>query len=1070
MKKLLLALAVVMMFSAVACAAAEPGYLMTPCETDPFFPNASNGCNLVNTPECLRVISTEDLLEGKNGDPYFMVNQELDSKYEWIKFRIKNLSEATMFEFHFSSTATEDKITAATCTHFPISSGDTEYKEYIYNIKEANLASQNVNEDVNLEKSVWDGKISTLRFDCMWKAEPSGQMPKFSTMEIDYIAFFETKEDAEAFVPAPKIIKGEEVFSDIEWSKDSPHFITSDEEEMQKWAPNGADVAYELGNLRLTPTNHDPTLTRSFDEPFSSEEFPYFAYRFKANTSIPQGGFFFLNQYETKLSDRTYSQFPIMNPGQWTDVVMDMRTLKHGNWKGDISLMRLDPINGSTIDEGAFILINRLGFFRTREEAYAFLWEGTAEDYSSSISFRSELSKTIIPGGVLSDGYDKSRYTLASTTPEGTGTNPVVMRTNDDGSVNIVALSYVNDYGHASYVANKEGKYTIGYNHKDYSDISGHWGESYINFVSDRTLFGGTSPTEFSPDETMTRGMFITVLGRMHGLDQTKYDGNTGYTDVPATEYYAPYIQWAKETGIMAGVSATEFAPEAPITRATMAVVIKNYTDNSGFEFVIYTETEGFNDLAGLDEATVNAINTVKNVGIINGKGEGRFDPHGISTRAEVATVMERVIKAVLGVNIPAGAKDAEYFEKDKIRLGVWGFASSLGTPEGMKDLADLGINLIVHGPAASGSTGDTVLNYADIYGIEVYMNDYYTLSASPENVDKFIEEKDPKVTAAGYMHHPSFAGHYITDEPGTDFFPNLGKIVDDYEEQMPGKRAFINLLPMYANAAQLKFGASAAAIEYYDADPALYRKHCQEWFNTNNTDYICTDIYPLNWAGPTLKTTYNDYVESINQIATVAREEDKEFWCCIQTYGWADNKRTPTEAEYRWQCYCMLSFGATGLLLWQYYSSNPLHPSLVDNYTNEPTEAYYDCKPVMWEMRDISDTYVQYKYLGTYTVNAIRPYQKMSNPYAGIDGITVESENSLLVGCFDKKDGSGAKAITIVNMEEFQGDIPAKATLKVDASKTVTIYNHGKPEVLENNGAIEINFASGDGFFITIE
>ena len=136
MKKLLLALAVVMMFSAVACAAAEPGYLMTPCETDPFFPNASNGCNLVNTPECLRVISTEDLLEGKNGDPYFMVNQELDSKYEWIKFRIKNLSEATMFEFHFSSTATEDKITAATCTHFPISSGDTEYKEYIYNIKE----------------------------------------------------------------------------------------------------------------------------------------------------------------------------------------------------------------------------------------------------------------------------------------------------------------------------------------------------------------------------------------------------------------------------------------------------------------------------------------------------------------------------------------------------------------------------------------------------------------------------------------------------------------------------------------------------------------------------------------------------------------------------------------------------------------------------------------------------------------------------------------------------------------------------------------------------------------------
>ncbi|MBQ9921210.1 MAG: S-layer homology domain-containing protein, partial [Clostridia bacterium] len=592
--------------------------------------------------------------------------------------------------------------------------------------------------------------------------------------------------------------------------------------------------------------------------------------------------FFFTNEIHTSLSDATYCNFMINNPGEWTNLVMDLRKVEHGNWTGNVNLIRLDAVNGANADLDAKVYINRLGFFKTQEEAYAFLADGTSEDYSGATEFRGQLFKALIPGGALESGYKEESYTLRSTTPDGEGTSPVVIRKNADGTQSIVALSYTNDNGYTTYVANKAGEYTLGYNHKDYTDTKGHWGENYINFVSDRALFGGTSPTEFSPDMPMTRGMFITVLGRMHGLDTSLFDTNTDYTDVPADIYYTPYIKWAKDEGIMAGISDTVFAPEEPIDRATMAVVINNYVNNSGFTFNIYRELEGFNDLAGLDEATVAAINNVKNVGIINGKGEGKFDPSGISTRAEVATVMERVIKTILGVSAPAGSYTNEYITRDRIHLGVWGFGSSLATPQGMKDLADLGVDLIVHGSGAAGSPGDVILNYADIYGIEVYMNDYYTMNYSPsdEKTEAFIANRDPVKLSAAYAHHPSFAGHYITDEPGSDFLPNLGKIVDAYEERMPGKRAFINLLPMYANAAQLKYGAGAAAIEYYDSDPELYRKHCQTWFASTDTDYICTDIYPLNWAG-TAKTTYAEYVESINQIATVAREEGKEFWCC---------------------------------------------------------------------------------------------------------------------------------------------------------------------------------------------
>jgi len=1054
MKKILF-FALLISVLCISAFAAEPGFLLTPDFTAPIKYSTLYAAELTYGENYATITSTHDLNEGQTGDPHFVVNTELDPKYKWMKIRIMNHSQAAVFEMHFASEATGSKITAESCTHFPITAQDTEYKEYIFNISDHNAQKQG-------GKSYWEGKINQLRFDCMWIAEPSGQMPKGSSMDIDYIAFFETEEDAMAYDKAREKID----YSNVEWDKNSPHFIFDNAEEVSKWALHQASSELEMGNLKFIPNGNDPTIARQFEIPFAAEEFHWFAYRYKAATESTVGGLFFTSDKVPNLTSKFYESFKLNPNGYWTDYILDLNNITNGTWEGTINSMRLDPVN-DRVSFDTKIYINRIGFFRTKEEAFAFLAAGGTEDFSKSAQLNGDMFKAIIPGGTIADTLDERKFILQS---ENADNSSVVTYTDANGNKSIVALSYTNDYGYTSYVANKPGTYAIGANHKDYVDIAGHWGEGYINFVSDRALFGGTSPTEFSPEVTMTRGMFITVLGRMHGLDTSKYDGNTGYGDVPAGEYYAPYIQWAKAEGIMAGLSDVTFAPEDPITRATMAVVIKNYIDNSGFEFTAYSETEGFNDLAGLDEATVNAINSVKNVGIINGKGAGKFDPNGVSTRAEVATVMERVIKAVLGVNVPVGSYTNEYITRDRIRLGVWSFEGAFATEKGMKELRDLGVDVILNGSAtASASTRDTVLNYADVYGIEVYMTDYYQYEKDYVNVPSVIENSDPVKVASGYSYHPSFAGHYITDEPGTDNFPLVGSLTDDYEAQMPGKRAYSNLLPMYANAAQLKYGAGAAAIEYYDSDPDLYRKYCQEWFNNTSTDYICVDIYPFNWEG-TFKTTYRDYVESINQVATVAREAGKEFWCCIQTYGWQANKRTPNESEYRWQCYCLLSFGCTGIMLWQ-YRSNPEFPALVDVGTLEPTQAYYDCQPVMWEMRALSDTFIQYKNLGAFTHNAAASYQKMSGEYTGFDTIkSVTSDNSLLIGCFEKKDGSGATAFTVVNMEEFYSEASASAVIGVDPAKKVTVYEMGKPVEVVNDGTIELMLECGQGVFVTVE
>ena len=94
------------------------------------------------------------------------------------------------------------------------------------------------------------------------------------------------------------------------------------------------------------------------------------------------------------------------------------------------------------------------------------------------------------------------------------------------------------------------------------------WYYDAVNHAVSNNLFNGTSATTFSPSQPMTRGMFVTVLGRMAEVDTENHTG-TSFSDVPATVYYAPYISWASGEGIVSGVGNGRFSPgHAGHTRA----------------------------------------------------------------------------------------------------------------------------------------------------------------------------------------------------------------------------------------------------------------------------------------------------------------------------------------------------------------------------------------------------------------------------------------------------------------------------------------------------------------------
>lgn len=180
----------------------------------------------------------------------------------------------------------------------------------------------------------------------------------------------------------------------------------------------------------------------------------------------------------------------------------------------------------------------------------------------------------------------------------------------------------------------------------NFTDVTDHWAKAPIAFVTERGLFSGTGEGNFSPDQSMTRGMFVTVLGRLSKVAPESYK-TTSFTDVNAGTYYLPYIEWASEQGIVSGTSEATFAPDQDITREQMAVLIVNYAKMIGFKLPQVVTENTFADNDQVAAYAKAAVAQLQQAGIFSGKDGNRFDPKATATRAEVSAVFQRFIELI---------------------------------------------------------------------------------------------------------------------------------------------------------------------------------------------------------------------------------------------------------------------------------------------------------------------------------------------------------------------------------------------------------------------------------------
>lgn len=181
-----------------------------------------------------------------------------------------------------------------------------------------------------------------------------------------------------------------------------------------------------------------------------------------------------------------------------------------------------------------------------------------------------------------------------------------------------------------------------------FADVkSGSWYEAAVLYARANGFFDGTSATTFEPDGSMTRAMFVTVLGRMAGVKAADYAGATDFSDVAEGTWYAPFVKWAAQYGITTGTGSGKFSPDGKITREEMAVFFVRYFET--FDAMPKADTTVTTKPADLDEVSAWAQDAVLKLwalGLLNGDGKS-FAPKDKATRAQTAALCERTDKAV---------------------------------------------------------------------------------------------------------------------------------------------------------------------------------------------------------------------------------------------------------------------------------------------------------------------------------------------------------------------------------------------------------------------------------------
>ena len=172
------------------------------------------------------------------------------------------------------------------------------------------------------------------------------------------------------------------------------------------------------------------------------------------------------------------------------------------------------------------------------------------------------------------------------------------------------------------------------------------WYHLDTDYAIENGIFKGVTETTFAPNDKLTRAMLVTVLYRVEGEPAT--NRSIPFADVDMGAYYANAVSWAKQNGIVNGVSETEFAPNDNITREQIAAIMHRYAQYKGYDVSVGENTNilSYDDFDNISEYAIASMQYAVGSGLMKGKTASTLNPKDNATRAEIAAILHRFIEA----------------------------------------------------------------------------------------------------------------------------------------------------------------------------------------------------------------------------------------------------------------------------------------------------------------------------------------------------------------------------------------------------------------------------------------
>ena len=174
-----------------------------------------------------------------------------------------------------------------------------------------------------------------------------------------------------------------------------------------------------------------------------------------------------------------------------------------------------------------------------------------------------------------------------------------------------------------------------------------HWAYTAVEKASEAGLMNGYGGTLFGQNDPITRGQMVQILYNYYGED---CGTNSGFSDVPASAWYAKAVTWASKKGVVSGYSNGTFGPDNQLTREQMVTILYNV---AGKPATNYSIMDNYKDREQVASYAVNGFAWAFWKNMVSGTSARTLSPRSTATRAQVAVILVRYLENVEGVKFP---------------------------------------------------------------------------------------------------------------------------------------------------------------------------------------------------------------------------------------------------------------------------------------------------------------------------------------------------------------------------------------------------------------------------------